>query len=91
MTSAQRQKDMKRSKSMIRRYVAPILFALAFTSSGKGAFLGEGVFMCPAVEMGLCCKKFEVMDGQRLGQDCKLVMTNQIHPFLSLWCYEIAY
>lgn len=75
MTSAQRRKDLKRSKSIIRRYVAPILFALAFISSSKG------VFMCPNVEMGLCCKKFVVMDGQRLGQDCKFVMTNRITPF----------
>lgn len=75
MTPSQRQKDMKRSKSIIRRYIAPILFAVAFVS-GKGAFLGEGVFMCPHVELGLCCKNFEVMDDHKLGKDCKFIMTN---------------
>lgn len=67
---------MKRSKSMIRRYVAPFLFALAFISSDMG------VFMCPGVELGLCCKKFVFIDGQKLGQVCKFVMTNQIPPFI---------
>lgn len=87
MTPAQQQKEMKRSKSIIRRYIAPILFAIAFVS-GKGAFLGEGVFMCPHVELGLCCKNFEVMDDHKLGKDCKFVMTSQIQPFL---CYVFEY
>lgn len=62
---------MKRSKSIIRHYIAPILFAIAFVG-GKGAFLGEGVFMCPHMELGLCCKNFEVVDDHKLGKDCKL-------------------
>lgn len=83
MTPAQRpkKKEMKRSKSIIRRYIAPILFAIAFVS-GKGAFMGEGVFMCPHVELGLCCKNFEIMDDHKLGKDCKFVIPNQIQFFL---------
>lgn len=44
--------------------------------------MGEGVFMCPHVELGLCCKNFEVNDDHRLGKDCKFVMANQIQSFL---------
>lgn len=40
--------------------------------------------MCPGVELGLCCKKFVVMDG-------KFVMSNQIHPFLSFLYYVFSY
>lgn len=97
MTPAQRQKkEMKRSKSIIRRYIAPILFAIAFIT-GKGAFLGEGVFMCPHAELGLCCKNYEIMDGYKLGKDCKFVISRiKSSLFFFLFsafsmCYEFEY
>lgn len=80
MTLPQRREDMNRSK--FRRYVVPIIFALAVVSSDTG------VFMCPGVELGLCCKKFVVMDGQRLGQDCKR-NDDSDHPLFSLNKFQL--